>query len=85
MSCETTAIDVEIPVLVLESDIERESVLRKSVTNNLFVAVLYTCLGSCTTVSCLVEELSVLSITSILETTEATDLSTFIETEEIVA
>ena len=73
-----------IPVLILESDIERESVLRKSVTDNLLVAVLHTCLGSCTTVCCLVEELSVLSVTCILETTEATDLSTFIETEEIV-
>ena len=59
--------------------------LRKGVTDNHLVAVLYTCLGCCATVSCLVEELTVLSVTCILETTEATDLSTLIETEEVVA
>ena len=75
--------------------------LRKGVTDNHLVAVLHTCLWCCDRVTVLVysknliavlvcsvgvvKKLSVLSVTCVLESAEATDLSTFIETEEVVA
>ena len=75
--------------------------LRECVTDNHLVAVLYTCLGRSDMVAVLiksrnlvavlicsvgvVEELSVLSVACLRESVEATDLSTFIETEEVVA